>query len=207
MRPDELAKFFSPRALQTATDLNPLRVAEREYFDRKQQPGQNYREQAIEAVTRCKLPFASTGNSVCELMTQFVSVTCPYCKTPGMEAKGGGGNGWVMSTSYHCHKCAAEVSITLTEGALYATPPKEKKRSLEWILKLRDISEERDIRRALRDGRVTVNKVVMYESVEVGVGDTINYVNGFGKPYEFECTEHDITGQPLSAGGTFTKHG
>lgn len=203
MNPVELIRFFPAGAIERSTYLNALRVAETEFFDR---PGKtlDYRTEAIKSVCNHQLPFQSTSNSLGELLSKIMKVSCPYCGGETKQA-GGGGNGCQMTYYFNCNSCGGQVGLTFGEGDISCKPKDKPQRELSYVLKLKKIATES--KPLFRRGRIEINGITTFDySRKVYVGDFVVVkldTNGTTMPVEFTCTEHDITGQPTHPGGTF----
>ncbi|MCK9557061.1 MAG: hypothetical protein M0R50_03340 [Candidatus Cloacimonetes bacterium] len=121
MKLSELRKYFT--SPEDDVDLNPLMVAENKAFNRPSsfRPDDDYREQALNMVTKHKLPFNATDNSVWNIFKRLVKVTCPYCGGETKCMSGGGVVGY-YSVYYQCESCGGSIQISIEPGGFSADP-------------------------------------------------------------------------------------
>ena len=129
MNRSDLEKEFESKDIDEATDLNALVVAEGREFRRPDPvhfrmggtPPPDYRERALKFVTQRKLPFSSTSNSVFNVCKAYIKIACPYCGGETAVIQGGG-NSEIMTVTYRCDSCKAEMGVSLPENGFFARP-------------------------------------------------------------------------------------
>ena len=126
MKAKELEKYFMKKTLQDI-ELNPLGVAERQEFNKREFPGdKDYRERAIECCLAAKLEFRSTTNSAYNLFQKLIMIKCPYCQGK-MTLETGSGNGTSQTGNWWC-KCGAKVSLTIPSDGIACDPGEKHER-------------------------------------------------------------------------------
>lgn len=123
MNLEDLSRHFTGKAIEEATDLNPLSVAEVQESRRSfSTHSSHYTVRAIDIVVSRELNFASTCNSLCDLAERYISVLCPKCGK-ALSAKNGGGNSEVCSIEFSCD-CGTTTTLTMPWDAFSCQFPK-----------------------------------------------------------------------------------
>jgi hypothetical protein len=100
------------KLVEQEIDVTRLVVAEE--FDKKYRRGDDYRKRAYRRLIEMRLPFGNEPNILGTMMTNLVTVACPYCGAL-MDPAGGGGNCETMTYRYTCPACKAKVGIRVAE--------------------------------------------------------------------------------------------
>ena len=95
--------------------VNWVELIEQHFFNSHSK--KDYRIQTIEFCTNNRINFHVTDNNEYEMLTHFVHLTCPVCKSE-MKPNGGGGNSDGYSVTYRCAKCKIDgtIAISVPEG-------------------------------------------------------------------------------------------
>ncbi len=132
MKISELIAYFGEKTV-LEQPMNPLAIAEQCEFDKKEprtiaggDKRPDYRERAINLVTKLKWWFSSTCNSHYDLMKRYVRVQCPYCTSTETEVYAGSGSGWTHTVTYKCLKCDSRILLTMGYGGFTANPGDKK---------------------------------------------------------------------------------
>ena len=84
------------------------RIVENHFFDH----GRDYKKESVDFMIKKRVNFSSTVNTDFHVMSSYIKVKCPVCRSI-MKSNGGGGSTGTITVGYVCSKCNTVVSVTI----------------------------------------------------------------------------------------------
>jgi hypothetical protein len=111
---------------KTSIDINfdQTRAIISDEFNRPELPhsGGDYRWRAVRRLIALCVPWRTETNIAYEVVKQFVSVKCPYCKED-MKIDNSSGCGHSQTISFCCNGCKAIASMTIDNESFMSFHP------------------------------------------------------------------------------------
>jgi len=112
MKLKDITKLNLSPQTRDETEVDHVAAIVDDEFRMPQTDTDSYRTAAIKRFIKSKLSFWNNCNLSYDMVSEFVSLKCPYCHSD-MNPTNGGGNNSTSSVVFTCRKCKATGTLTL----------------------------------------------------------------------------------------------